>query len=264
MICLGTISPIFDLSFDDSRCRLQLGVHPEFVDVHNNWANPDRVKHLADNFLKEGDLSYSRYSFDSRDLSFGFDGSFQKIEPISSKDPRMNWFESGDNALVDDNFKLAASLYIFFRVAQLYYYSVEKVGCRNLSGNQQVQISTTLERGRTCSCHIGGGCSKEISEAVANFSQTDLEKIIDSLVQIETLKMEASGNKYNISRYSYHVDSHNNFLQINCPSMSSGLWLTVGCGEICGHNIDYPNQQIMLICALAKVLDLAKTHIAGD
>lgn len=114
MICLGTISPIFDLSFDDSRCRLQLGVHPEFVDVHNNWANPDRVKHLADNFLKEGDLSYSRYSFDSRDLSFGFDGSFQKIEPISSKDPRMNWFESGDNALVDDNFKLAASLYIFF------------------------------------------------------------------------------------------------------------------------------------------------------
>jgi hypothetical protein len=258
------ILPIFDLSFDNSRCRLLLGVHFGFVDVKNDWANPDRVKIIVDNLLKEKSLPYSQYSFDSTGESFGFDGVFQKVESISSKDSRMSWFESEDKALFDDSFKIAASLNIFFRVAELYYHKIETVGCRNPSGIQQVQISTALECDRGCGCHILGNCSEEISEAIANLSQDDLEKITDTLVQVESLRMKASKHRYNISRYNYHVDSYNGFLQINCPSALSGLWLIVGHGEICGHNIDYAYQQILLLCALAKVLDLVKIHIAED
>ncbi len=244
-----SVPRIFDLSFDNKQCQLILKIHKGFFKL-NEDVTLDRIEFYAkERLLKYNNLDY-KYCFNLDGEEFGFEGVFKKTQ---SSDDEFVWFQVGD---FKESFKISATLHVLFFLAQFYYNGMKNGNKKTFTqAEQKIEIEIAFTPNQSWGFHILGSCSEDMSKVIRNFTEKQIEEIIDTLVAVST---NSTGKDESEHRYFYRADPYNDILQINYPSALSGLWLTVGKGEICGHNIDRAYQQVVLLCALAKVCDFCE------
>ncbi|HNZ86607.1 MAG TPA: hypothetical protein PLD95_03250 [bacterium] len=240
------VSRVFDLSFDSNNCQLILKIRKDFF-TSNKTVTLERITSYAKEFLKQNELNY-QFNFDFKKQGFGFDKIFQKIH---QENDGFVYFQTDK---FHEPLKICATLHVFLFFAQFFYLFRREHKEVEEKMLQKIEIQTSFICGDSSGFHILGSCSPVISAKVASITDVEIKEIIKTMTNVEKKIVDEK----HVYEFMFSVSPYNSIIQINAPSIKSGLWLIVGDGEICGHNIDRPDEQIILLSALAKICDFCE------